>query len=140
MKAAMTLLDTNVLSELMAQRPDPKVVGFVRGLADPRVSAAVFHELQYGVEIMPDGIKKARIALLINEFRLLYRDRTIVVDAEVAAISGRMRAREKNAGFVLTEMDALIAATAEGHSARLATRNTKDFQRLGIELVNPWTV
>ena len=37
-------------------------------------------------------------------------------------------------------MDALIAATAAKAGAKLATRNTKDFERLGIELVNPWGV
>jgi predicted nucleic acid-binding protein len=41
-------------------------------------------------------------------------------------------------GDALEPLDALIAASAIAASARLATRNTKDFQGLGIELVNPW--
>jgi predicted nucleic acid-binding protein len=138
LKTRTTLLDTNVLSELMRPLPDPKVAAFVEGLVDPRVSAAVFHELIYGVEIMPEGSRKAQIAARVEEFQMRFGDRTIAIDAKVAGVSGRLRAAEKRSGFALKEMDALIAATALSHPARLATRNTRDFQRLGIELVNPW--
>lgn len=35
-------------------------------------------------------------------------------------------------------MDGMIAATCLEHGATLATRNTRDFEGLGIDLVNPW--
>jgi toxin FitB len=35
-------------------------------------------------------------------------------------------------------MDAFIAATARAHDLTLATRNIKDFQRLGLSLLDPW--
>jgi predicted nucleic acid-binding protein len=34
--------------------------------------------------------------------------------------------------------DGLIAATALEHGLTLATRNTKDFEHLGLALINPW--
>jgi len=132
------MLDTNVLSELLRPAADRRVVAFIEEQRDPIVCAAVFHELTYGVELLPAGTKKARLSAGIETFRRQFRERTIDMDAEIAEISGRLRAGETRSGFALQPMDALIAASAITASARLATRNTKDFERLGIELVNPW--
>jgi len=132
------MLDTNVLSELLRPAADRRVVAFIEEQRDPIVCAAVFHELTYGVELLPAGTKKARLSAGIETFRRQFRERTIDMDAEIAEISGRLRAGETRSGFALQPMDALIAASAITASARLATRNTKDFERLGIEPVNPW--
>jgi len=34
--------------------------------------------------------------------------------------------------------DAMIAATARVHALKVATRNESDFERLGIDVVNPF--
>ena len=132
------MLDTNVLSELLRPAADPRVIAFVEQQTDPIVCAAVFHELTYGVEMLLAGTKKARLSAGIETFRRRFRERTIAIDAEIADISGRLRAGETRSGFALQPIDALIAASAIATSARLATRNIKDFERLEIELVNPW--
>ena len=46
-------------------------------------------------------------------------------------------ARGQKIGLTLGSMDAFIDATAEAHNLTLATRNVKDFQRLGISLFDP---
>ena len=138
MRPDRVALDTNVLSELMRVSPDKKVVEFVALLDDPLVSAAVFHELAYGVALLPDGQRKRRMASEIEEFHLRYGDRIIVIDCEVSRLSGELRADAKRLGYELKPMDSLIAASALKAGARLATRNTKDFVRLGVELINPW--
>ena len=132
------MLDTNVLSELLRPEADEHVVAFVESQTSPIVSAAVFHELTYGVELLPGGRRKARLSAGIETFRRQFRDHTIAIDADIADIAGRLRAGQTRSGFSLQPMDALIAASAIAASARLATRDTKDFERLGIELVNPW--
>lgn len=132
------MLDTNVLSELLRPEADERVVAFIESQSDPIVSAVVFHELTYGVELLPAGRRKARLGAGIETFRRQFRDHTIAVDAEIAEIAGRLRAGETRSGFSLEDTDAFIAACAIAASARLATRNTKDFERFGIELVNPW--
>ena len=74
----------------------------------------------------------------INIFLARFETRTVAIDARVATLSGRLRADLKRAGLELAPMYALIAASAISISARLATRNVKDFRRLDLELVNPW--
>jgi len=128
------MLDTNVLSELLRRGADRRVIAFIEEQRDPIVCATVFHELTYGVKLLPVGTKKASLSAGIETFRRRFRDRTINMDAEIAEISGRLRAGETRSGFALQPID----ASAIVASARLATRNIKDFERLGIELVNPW--
>ena len=139
MTSRATLLDTNVLSELLSPKGDPKVLAFVETLANPLVSVVVFHELAYGVEMMPAGIKRARLSAGIETFRNRFLARMVAIDIEIAEIAGRLRAGEARSGFALDAPDAFIAASALTVPARLATRNMRHFERLGIELVNPWT-
>jgi toxin FitB len=138
LNARTTILDTNVLSELLRPQGDVKVRAFVERLDDPLVSSIVFHELAYGVEMMAAGSKRARLSAGIEIFRNHYRSRTVVVDVEIAEIAGRLRAGEARSGFKLDAPDSLIAATAVTRSARLATRNIRHFERLAIDLVDPW--
>jgi hypothetical protein len=136
--AAEWLLDTNVLSELMRPEPDANVELFVSGLARPFVSAAAFHELSYGVGLLPECARKARLTGQIESLRIHFAKRTVAINADVAMLSGRLRSDVKRRGRDLTPMDALVAASAMRASAGLATRNIKDFQFLGLELANPW--
>ena len=138
MRSRATILDTNVLSELLRPNGEARVRAFVETLENPRVSSIVFHELAYGVEMMPAGSRRARLSAGIETFRIHYRSRTVFVDIEIAEIAGRLRAGEARSGFALDAPDALIAATAVTLSARLATRNTRHFERLAIDLVDPW--
>ena len=97
MTGSPVALDTNVLSELMQPEPAASLVHFVADLDTPLVSAAVFHELAYGVARLPDGQRKVRMIAEIDEFHRRYRQRIIVVGYEVARISGKLRAQTPKA-------------------------------------------
>jgi len=133
-----TMLDTNVVSEMMRFGANPAVSKFVAGLPAPLLSVAVFHELCYGLELLPHGARKARLAANIEAMRRQFGTCIIEIDAAIARASGDLRARVELRGGELKPLDALIAASALACAARLATRNTKHFQDLGIELVDPW--
>jgi toxin FitB len=134
-----TLLDTCVLSELLRPDSDPQVVGFVEAQDDLIVSAIVFHELLFGMNLPPDGQRKKRLGEGISAFQVHFRDRIVPVDTEVARVAAQLCAHEVKSGFDADGMDSLVAASSIVASARLATRNTKDFVRTGLLLVNPWT-
>jgi predicted nucleic acid-binding protein len=67
-----------------------------------------------------------------------FEARILDIDPHVAETWGVVMARRQKIGLTLGSMDALVAATAEAHGLTLVTRNVKDFQRLGISLLDPW--
>jgi predicted nucleic acid-binding protein len=134
------VLDTNVISELVQLTPDPEVIGFLRSVEKPLISAIVFHEIGYGVERRRDPAKKTRLELYLQGIKAMYEGRIVEIDLAIAELGGRLRARASRSGWVLSQFDSLIAATAIQKGATLATRNIVDFERLGLALVNPWTV
>jgi toxin FitB len=132
------VLDTNVVSELLRKTPEQRVVDFIAGCAKPIVSAVVFHELAYGVERLSDNVGKARLEDYLDRARARFVNRIVEIDVTIAETSGRLRAAASRNGWVLSQMDSFIAASAIARSAKLATRNVRDFERLGIPLVDPW--
>jgi predicted nucleic acid-binding protein len=132
------LLDTNVVSELLRKQPAKHVVAFIARCRDPIVSAVVFHELAFGVERLRDKLGKARLEDYLDRVRARFADRVVEIDVTVAETSGRLRAAAARAGWALSQMDSLVAASAIARSAKLATRNTRDFERLNILLIDPW--
>ena len=132
------LLDTNVVSELTRGRPEPRVIAFLSEQADLWLSALVLHELEFGLELLPHGARRHELGSVLDEFVAEYEDRILPLDRMAAAWAARFRARAHRSGRVLDLGDALIAGTARAHDLSLVTRNVRDFDRLDIEVANPW--
>jgi len=47
-------------------------------------------------------------------------------------------AHRRSLGKLITHADAQIAAIAQLHNAKVATRNVADFTDCGVEVVDPW--
>lgn len=132
------LLDTNVVSELARSRPEQSVTDWFAEVADEALflSALTLGELRKGVELLPQGGKKERLRLwLENELPTWFGERLLPVDAAVADRWGRLLATTKRTP---STTDSLIAATALRHDLRVVTRNVADFEFPGLEVVNPW--
>jgi predicted nucleic acid-binding protein len=132
------VIDTNVISELVRLSPDPNVLTFLERAEDFLVCAIVFHEIAYGVERLRDVEKRMKLDLYLQGIKTMFEGRVVEIDLTLAELAGRLRARASRSGWVLSQFDSLIAATAIQKGARLATRNLVDFERLGIPLINPW--
>ncbi len=136
------LLDTNVVSEWVKPRPDPRVVAWLAEVDEDRVfiSVVTLGELRYGVERLPSSTRKHRLDDWVrHELPLRFEGRVLTVDARVADAWGTIVARRERAGKRIGAMDALIAATAEAHELTLVTRNTADFESAVKMLFDPWT-
>jgi predicted nucleic acid-binding protein len=133
------VLDTNVISELVRLRPEAKVIAFLERVEAPIVSAIVFHELAYGVERLRDAARRMKLDMFLQGVKAIYEGHIVFVDQALAEQAGRLRAQASRSGWVLSQFDSIIAATAIARNAQLATRNVGDFERLGLSLVNPWT-
>jgi len=132
------LLDTNVISELTRPRPEAKVVRLLRSVVDPWLCTVTLHELIYGAERSPDPLQRAKLFAWIQEIKIEFSGRFVIVDNEIAELSGRVRALADAQGRPADPLDAIIAACAQIGGLTLATRNTRDFEAFGIELLNPW--
>lgn len=134
------LLDTNILSELGKPQPDPKVIQFVAQQEQAWLSIITMHELEYGLSLLPEGNRRSQLAETIQLLLNQYAAFVLPVQQEEAKQAARLRAAVKQQGRVLHLADALIAGTALAHDLPIATRNVKDFEGLGIELLNPFSI
>ncbi|MBB2671710.1 UNVERIFIED_ORG: hypothetical protein GGE44_001261 [Rhizobium esperanzae] len=135
------LLDTNVLLEVTKPNPDMRVLAWLDKLDEDRsfISIVSVAEIRRGVALMDHGRKRDALAeWLARDLPLRFERRIIPVDEPVALAWGDLMGRAKRSGRGLSSMDGLIAATAVAHDLTLATRNTRDFEGFGIELIDPW--
>ncbi|NKK91978.1 PIN domain-containing protein [Rhizobium leguminosarum bv. viciae] len=136
------LLDTSVLSEVTRPRPDAHVLQWLDGLDEDRsfISVVSIAEIRRGVALMESGRKRdALTEWLVQDLPQRFEQRVISVDQPVAIAWGDLMGLAKRSRRGISSIDGLIAATAIAHDLTLATRNIKDFEGFGIELVDPWT-
>ena len=138
----MTILDTNVVSELMARAPSEIVIQWVsneRLLDDLFITAITVAEILYGVEILPKGKRRDRLHQQAEAtFAEDFVGRVLPFDEQSARAYATIAAGRRGQGRPIAEPDAQIAAIARAHNAVLATRNTNDFEGCGVRLVNPF--
>lgn len=136
------LLDTNVLSEVTRPVPDARVLKWLDRLDEDRsfISVVSLAEIRRGIALMDDGRKRDALAeWLSSDLPERFEQRVLFVDAPVALAWGDLMGVAKRQGRGLSSMDGLIGATAIANDLTLATRNMRDFEDFGIELLNPWT-
>lgn len=137
----MIVLDTNVISELMRPTPSPEVATWLsrETPADVFLTAVTEAELRYGVALVPDGRRRRALERVVEEIiREDFRGRVLPFDSQVAPAYARIVSERRAAGRPISQLDAQIAAIALTHAATLATRNVRDFEGCGLELVDPW--
>jgi hypothetical protein len=99
----------------------------------------VLAELRYGIERLPHGRRRDRLTAWVDRLeREIYRGQILGLDPAAAAAFGRLAATRERLGRRMEAMDGLIAGIAASQGAIIATRDTSDFEHLGIELINPF--
>jgi toxin FitB len=134
------VVDTNVVSELMRPKPSSAVVNWVDSQpADKLYTTAVtVAEIRYGIERLPEGERRDLLAATLADVFTTFAERVLPFDLRAAARYGTIVAGRERAGAPITGFDAQIAAICQSHEATLATRNGKDFDATGVEVVDPW--
>jgi predicted nucleic acid-binding protein len=133
------IVDTNVASELLRPRPDPKVIAWAedRFARSAAIAATTAAELLTGVLIMPVGARRRRLAREIDE--LLARIEVVPFDHTAARHYADIVAARRAAGRPIMLFDVQIAATARAHGAAVATRDIAGFEACGVEVIDPWS-
>jgi predicted nucleic acid-binding protein len=134
----MILVDTNIWSEALRPHPSPQVQRWAAVHSEKLwLSTVVLGELLSGVELMPDGRKKDALTGAYEQLTMRHRDRIAPFDLEAARQYGQVLALQISAGRNPGTADTQIAATALARGMALATRNTRHFENLGLELIDP---
>ncbi len=132
------LLDTNVISETVRARPDANVMRWLDSLQPEQLHVSVLSlgEIRKGALMVADAARRDKLLdWLENDLAQWFESRVLPVDAAVAAQWAALMA---DAGQPLPAIDSLLAATAAQADLVMATRNLRDFDRLGVRAVNPW--
>jgi toxin FitB len=135
------LLDTNVLSEPMKERPNSRVLAWLAQVNEDQVfvSVVTITELRYGVERLATGKRRERLDnWLRKDLISRFGGRILPVDLGIAEACGGLMARSELMGRPIEARDAFIAATAEVHGLTLVTRNISDFEPT-LKVISPWT-
>ncbi|MFZ2525263.1 MAG: type II toxin-antitoxin system VapC family toxin [Candidatus Ferrigenium altingense] len=132
------LLDTNVISELVRAKPAKAVLAWFENIPSEalHISVLTLGEIRKGIEQLPESARREKLRLwLEHDLADWFGPRILSVDAPVADRWGRLIAQM---GRPVPSIDSLLAATALHHELRIVTRNQKDFDYPGLEIVNPW--
>lgn len=135
------LLDTNVISELVKPRPDPRLVGWIEEIDENLLylSVLTLGEIRKGVAALPQSARRTALeAWLESDLRLRFSKRILSIDEEVADRWGSLAGQAQKDGRGLPVIDGLLAATAIHHNLTLVTRDTVDIAATGATVFNPW--
>jgi predicted nucleic acid-binding protein len=136
------LLDTNIPSEFSRDRPEPRVVQWLKAqpVTTLFLSALTIGEIRKGLVILPQGRKRTELETWFHtDLMIWFRDRILPLTHSIADRWGILDGQSQLNGTPLNTADGMIAATALEHELTLVARNVKDFAGLGAEVFNPWS-
>ena len=135
------LLDTCVISELVAQQPNLHVVQWVDSVHEDKLflSAITIGEIKRGIEKLADSNRKSALAeWLEGDLLIRFTDRILPLNIPVMLVWGQLTADLEKQGRRMPAIDSLIAATCLQGRLDLVTRNESDFVHSGVTVINPW--
>ena len=137
----MILLDTNVVSEVMKVAPSANVLKWLNDQSSSAVyvSTVTVGEIEYGLRILTDGRRRLQMKEKFEQFiALAFAQRVLGYDEAAARLYGEIMGVRKELGRPMSVPDGQIAAVARSHGLSIATRNTRDFEECGVDLLNPF--
>jgi toxin FitB len=137
----MFLLDTNILSVIMASRPAPAFAAWIARQPEELlfIASVCQAEILSGIAIMPEG--RRRLALEAAARAMFLEDfagRVLPFDGQAAAPT-ELFAGRRRVGRPAAMVNLMIAATARTRGASMVTRDIGGFEGCGLTLIDPWT-
>lgn len=136
------LLDTCLISELVAKQPNQKVLDWVDAQIPETLylSVITIGEIARGICKLTPSKRKESLTTWLNEtLPNRFENRILTLDVSTMVLWGNLIGQLEQNGRPLPAMDSLIAAIALQHALSLVTRNEKDFAGTGVVIVNPWS-
>ena len=138
------LIDTNVVSEMMRPRPDPRVAAFLDSVANEGLGLAsiTVWEVLDGIARLAPGRRRDSLSTRFHDLLdELFEDRIVDWSLDDAKACARVMEEKRRRGESLDDHvpDAFLATAAASHGLAMVTRNTDEFRNTGVTTANPWT-
>lgn len=131
------LVDANVLSEPTKPEANPRVVEWLcQEEAELAVDPIILGEIRFGIHLLPSGVRRRRLEEWFA--RGIERIRCLPWEAATGLRWAKLLADLRAVGRAVSVKDSMIAATALIHRLAVVTRNTRDFEKCGVEVLNPF--
>jgi hypothetical protein len=103
------------------------------------ISAVTLAEIRFGIELVTDAGRRAALnEWLLNKVRPMFEQRVLPVTEDIM-FKWRLLVEEgRRSGHTFSQPDLIIAATALEHGLTLVSRDTREYQRARVPVVNPW--
>ena len=136
----MIVIDTNVLSELMRPSPAPEVLAWMSTVSpgDAATTSVTIAEIGHGLRRLPRGKRRALLEDAFESLRAELDREVLPFDLEAAEHYARIAEQREASGKHIDPLDCMIAAICACRGAALATRNGRDFDGTGLDIINPW--
>jgi toxin FitB len=137
----MIVIDTNVLSALMRQVPEPPVIEWLDRQAAESIwiTSITLFEARLGLALLPKGRRRQTLEAAFD--KLMDEDlerRVLDFDQPAAEAAALLAARRQRDGLSIDMRDTQIAGIVVARRAKFATRNIRHFSDLNIDVINPW--
>jgi len=135
------LLDTNVVSAVMVPAPPAPVLAWLdrQPTTDLYLSTVTIAEIMYGIRILPEGKRRQDLAGRFERFLVRgFEQRVFPFDTPAAREYADIMGHRRQIGRPLSALDGQIAAIARARRLPVATRNVRDFEECGLEILNPF--
>ncbi|HEX4045212.1 MAG TPA: type II toxin-antitoxin system VapC family toxin [Gammaproteobacteria bacterium] len=137
----MYLLDTNVISELRkakSKQIDKKVANWAKNVSAASLFLSVITIVELEIGMLSVERRDTRQGTLLRAWLdthvfPVFSERILYFDTVVAKRCAKLHVPDRK-----SDRDAIIAATALVHGMVVVTKNTKDYEHTGVELLNPW--
>ncbi len=137
----MILLDTNVVSAVMARMPEPSVLEWLDSQRTDTLflSTISIAEIGFGLQVLPTGKRRRILEDRFDRFVASgFAQRVLSFDEKAARLYGELMGHRRRRGRPMSSLDGQVAAIARANHFAVATRNVRDFEECGLEIVNPF--
>jgi len=137
----MILIDTNVVSEVMKVAPAATVIDWLNQQTSSSlyVSTITLGEIEYGLRLLPVGKRRWQLKERFERFiSLAFAPRILVYDEAAARHYGEVMGLRKEMGRPMSVPDGQMVAIARVHGLTVATRDTRDFEDCGVDVIDPF--
>lgn len=139
----MIVLDTNVVSALMARQRDQAVDHWLNSvpISELWIASLVIYEIKGGIDVRADGRRKRELTtaleMLTDQF---FADRILSFDTAAALAAGRVGAELQRRGRPVGEVDTMLSGLCVSRNAAIATRNVSHFSNIAqLIVIDPWS-